>query len=138
MTGCVWLINIYLGSLYILTEEKWKIETSKLYITVLLQKHRSRRAIFTNYTEFLYYRSNVHAGVQMSFVTYCNSFTFIDNLSRLSFIHGEKAEYELLATLSKVISFHLRYIEFISIGCFEAGKFKRPNLQLLFKFHKWL
>ena len=69
---------------------------------------------------------------------YRNSFTFIDNLSRLSFIHGEKAEYELLATLSKVISFQLRYIEFISIGCFEVGKFKRRNLQRLFKFHKWL
>lgn len=74
----------------------------------------------------------------MSFVTYRNSFTFIDNLSRLSFIHGEKAEYELLATLSKVISFQLRNIEFISIGCFEAGKFNRRNLQRLFKFHKWL
>lgn len=136
MTGCVWLNNIYLGSLYILTEEKWRIETSKLYITVLLQKHRSRRAIFTNYTEFLYYRSNVHAGVQMSFLMYRNSFTFIDNLSRLSFLHGGKAEYELLATLWKVISFQLTYIEFISICCFEGGKFKRRNLQRLFKFHK--
>ena len=83
--------------------------------------------MFTNYTELLYYRSNVHTDVQMSFLSYRNSFTFIDSLSRLSFLHGEKAEYELLATLWKVISFQLKYIEFISIGYFEAGKFKRRN-----------
>ena len=64
----------------------------------------------------------------MSLVTYRNSFTFIDNLSRLSFIHGEKAEYELLATLSKVISFQ-------SPSYYKNTVHAVPSLQIMQSFY---
>ena len=86
-------LNIYLGSLCFLTEEKWKIETE-----------------IENYTSLFYYKYTIYAvpteqiiksfcitetTVQwMNFHTLRNSFTFINNLSRLSLLNGDKAEYD--------------------------------------------